>query len=367
MSAHQPSGWVFLALLLLVASNGLLAGKNDKPGYLSPPELFELVEESKVAYTINSSGSLEDVSIEQYIDAMWPSVAGLQTFPKVTKSDDGSLSLTEYVLEDGCIELLEEGELLFAEKDYAGAVEFYARAAERFPSCYIAHSHVGDCHYFRGDFEEAIGWYDKAIALNPVDYRSYFYRGNTLTRLGQRDEALRAYAQSLALKPHNPNVYKALSFNADQLRVALYREPFRPRALARAEGDGFAVYADLDSPHWLVYGLCKAAWLAEPEHREQRTDSREHPWTTTEERQCLLSTLESYVALKEDGTVQRDEQMERLLTILEDDLLTAFTLYELGSRVGPTALVLLSEDVHEQLVTYVHIHVLQPLLHPGSP
>ena len=349
--------------LLLVcgiyATPGIAAEEQvDKPGYLSPPDLVELMESSETVYEIHSVRGAADLDIDDFAELFWPSMGEALPYPQIVVDEDGTRGLGAYQLDESCLKKLVEAEPLFEKQRYAEALTFYQEAVDEFPDCYVAYLHAGDGHYFQGRIEEALPLYEKAVALNPYDFLGHFYRANALLQLERYDEALSAYIRALAMKPHRKSILKVLRARQKDLGIRVVDEPFQPKVLARESEDVVEIYLNPDYAHWTAYGICKAVWIGEPSHREERTGKRKHEWTMTEERQCLFSLLEGYYGFREDGTIDADPALERLLSVVKDGMLDGFVLYEIAYRLYPHIMLLLPEDSFSNVMKYVEAYVL---------
>lgn len=333
---------------------------------LDAAAFLALIQASEVVYRIERLDSLQDVDREDLAAAAWPAAAGDSLHPRVVVGEDGSRTLERVTFDQGCRALLAEAEPFFRQRDYQRAGVLYRRAAERYPDCYLAFASVGDSLYFAGHYQQALGWYERVIARNPYDFLGHFYRANTLFRLGRMEQARAGYVQALARRPHRATVLKVLRSVGSALGARLHDEPFQPRALARREGEAVAVYADLDRPDWLAYGLCKAAWIGEPQHRAARGKSEEEGWTNVEERECLLAMLAVYRGQVADGSAPEDPALERLYAAAEEGLLDAYLWYEIAYRASPDITVLLPEALFDDIVRYVDRFVI-PLVPPPPP
>lgn len=356
-TAHIVATVTLIVSLLTIGLSGAAAEDHERPGHLTPPELYKVAENSKKTYTILTADEDAGLDVDDFAELFWPSMGDATQYPWID-TEDGSRSLSPYELGEPCLEKLSKAEPFFKNKRYKKAMKLYSEAIEESPRCYVAYSHVGDCHYFQGQAEEALPWYDKVLALNPHDFLGYFYRANTLVRLDRYDEARDAYVQALSMKPHRESILKAVRARSQDLGIRVVDSPFRPQAFARQEKDGIAIYVSPGAAHWLAYGLCKAIWIGEASHREERTGNREHVWSLVEERQCLTSMLENYYALREDDTIDADPETERLLSILKDEMLDGFVMYEIASRLHPHTMLLLPEEMFADVVDYVRTHVL---------
>jgi tetratricopeptide (TPR) repeat protein len=344
------------AILLVALTASTIAVPGERPRFLTPQEIINLVDKSEVPYAITIYDDPESVPIHPH-----PALAkaGSQEplpFPQIVKSPDGGRSLQNYPLTDSTLRALERAEPLFESSRFDEALRIYLVAAEMDPDCYVLHRQIGDCHGLTGRPGAALGYYDRSIQLNPVDFRSHASQAIALLDLGRTGEARDAFAQALALSPQNPEILRVIRPSQDELGIDLHDQPFTPRASAREEGDQIAIFTAEPAP-WLVYGLCKAIWIGEDSHREKFTGGKDHRWTTTEEQSCLRALLASYSRLRKSEGVEADPEIDRMLRIFEDGMLQSFILYEMGSKTSPHFIILLGEDIHDDLVEYVKRYV----------
>lgn len=359
MAHSKPStSLCLLAFLALPLGPPLLADEGPDSSYLSAAELLERLETSDVAYTVHPLKDLPDSGGEALAAEMWPAMGPGTGNPQVLISEDGSRSLNSFPLPEGCTKFIHQGEEYFRKESFAEAATYYQKAVQQFPQCYPAYLNLGDCHYFQGESEKALSWYQKSIELNPHDFISYFYRGNALLKLGRMEAARTSYIHALALHPHRESVLTVAQNKAKELGLEVHRETFHPRALVRQEEEGISIYVDTTSPPWMFYGMCKALWLGEEDFRQRQTGAKEHRWSTTEERQCLLSMLEVYHGRHSNTSIAEDPVLERLFAVFKDELLDAFVLYEIGSRLTPDVMLLLPEDAFATVLDYVDSYVL---------
>jgi tetratricopeptide (TPR) repeat protein len=319
---------------------------------------MKIAEESEHTYRIGLLSELDDSSPESLAKEMWPIASQPLDRPSVTENEDGGLSWGNFPLDPACEELLASVRPKYENKEYKAALKRYKNAALIYPQCYVAHLMAGNCLYFMEDHKKAIKWYEKAIDINPHHYQLHMYKANALLQLRKNEDALEAYITTLALRPRHPVVYKVLEAKSDALGITPYTGGFKPRALARREDDVIAVYGDEEKPYWLAYGLCKAIWIGEPNIREERVGPGEHLWSNIEDRECIMSLLESYYANREDDTVPPDPEMERILVVVKAGVLDAFVIYEIGSQVTPDIGISIPEQVRTLVHDYVQAYVV---------
>lgn len=361
----------FAALLLLAAATDhgplALAGdapsvtvdqKKEKASLLAPAELAELAEKSSVKYSttiVKDPGELPEFRHPGYPAEPLKPIEN----PLVIVGPGGSRTLTQVRFTPKTSEALKKAEELYQAKDYGAALEIYQAAAADDPECSLIRQNIGDCYLLTRNFKLALKSYQKSTALNPADFHGFWYQASALDALKKYPRARRMYARALAMSPRYANLIGAINNRSSQLGIKAEAEIFHPKAMARPEGDGYAVHT-VESTHWWIYGLCKAIWLAEPDHREALTGSREHRWTNTEDLECTANLLARYESLRKSGETPPEPELDRLLEVLDAKLLGAFVSYEFGSRVTPDFVLYLDEGEQERIARFVERFVFQP-------
>jgi len=352
-------------ILLLAAGAALLGSlvpaQESKP-FLTPAEVLKMMGESKTEYVVNS---LEKLKPEEMKD-----LAGLffaQRCPDIENprlvSEKGKPAVKEYSFKKEAVKLFEQAEAVFKKKDYDGARALYEQALRADPAFYLALGYIGDTYLYTGRVEEALAAYDKAIEMNPYDHRLYFFRANTLGRAGRQDEARKDIVRALALRPRYRFVLQVANSDKAPYGFRLRETNFEPPVLARKEGAKVAIYIDPNesNSHWGAYALAKALWLGEPKHRKEMTGSDGPGWSTTEERECLANLMAVYEDLLEKKTIEPDPRLETLRQIVENEDLNGFILYEVYSRLCPSAMLTLSEENRKLVERYIEKYLIVPL------
>jgi len=68
--------------------------------------------------------------------------------------------------------------------------------------------------------------------------------------------------------------------------------------------------------------------------------------------------LEAYYSLREEGEIEVDPDLERIFTIAESGMLDGFILYEIAYRMHGNIMVLYPDQMMEEVLEYVSLHVL---------
>jgi tetratricopeptide (TPR) repeat protein len=360
---RQVFTWITLVGACLAPSSGPAQTRRVEQ-YLTPPEVVKIIEESETLYRIDTSlDGLAGVNPENTIDTLFPLSTRRFDFPWVVCRDDGAFEVTTFPFDPEAMKALEKAEEHFVRKQYGQAVPYYLEAIRLDPEFYLAYAHLGDCYFMTGQFAVAQGYFDKAIECNPYDHRTFFYRANALRNQGRPEEALADYVHSLSIYPRYPVAMAVLWRCRAELGIAVRKDLFRPRVVVRQDGDAIAVYIGGDEGDvkvWMLYGLTKALWLGEPTHREKMLGESEHNWSSVEEKECLLNLMLTYEGFLDEGTIEPDENLDRLIKILEDGYLNSFILYEIASRLNPHITLIQPEEVREHLREFIRKYVTVP-------
>lgn len=348
--------WRLLALCVVPVVAVAAEPPKDKLKYLEPSEILKRLEASPIEFEIKGLDELTDVARGKLLEEWYPQAGPAYDMPKVEVAK-GKRRVTSWDVKATVKEPNETAEKLFSAKNYGEARTWYQKALKADPNDYLLHAWIGDTFLFGDtpDAKAALAWYEKAIALNPYDSRLFFFRGNTRRHLGDFDGMAADFRTALVLRPRAPTLTRVLEKSG-----ALEAELFVPRAFARWEGKKVVVYVDSERPEWLAWGMCKAMWLADEDHRKELTGSTKPAFTTTEEIECLNSLLSVYVSRQQDKEGATDDRLERLLAITDDGLASAFIAYELGSRVNPHVTLLLEDAQRKLIEGYVGKYVIKP-------
>lgn len=251
--------------------------------------------------------------------------------------------------------ILDQAEVLFKRKRYGEAKRIAEQALKVDPGYYITWLYLGDCEHFAGNPAAALELYRKAAELNPADSRVHFFQASAQVRLGDLAAARKGLAKALALHPRRPAILERTRKDARlDFTVADF---FLPRVqLTKKSDQEISLRVEPDAPHWLGYGLCKAAWIMEPEHR----GTPQHRFTSREERECLGVVVDAYQASREAKQVSEDEGLEILSRVASEGQLDFFVLYELASRVAPQITLRLTEPELEELAGFIDRYLFVP-------
>ncbi len=325
-------------------------------GFLGPAEILQLMEKSSVTYKVDPQDSPPGGWAEQ----LWPRRLEPVTWPQVVE-EGGRRSIREWPIPPEVHQLIADAEPHYQAHRYDEAAKLYTRATERCPSCYLAWLFRGDAALFAEDPTTALAHYDKAAQLNPHDYRAHFYRGSALVRLERYEEARDAWAWSLVLHPRNP-VIRQFFQNNPEVGLVITGDVVVPRGIALQEEDAVVIHFDPDRhPAWFAYANCKAIWLGEPSHREALTGSTEHPFSSTEEFECLASAVSVYESeLRKGEEAREDDSLARLRSIIQDKMASELILFEMAARVHPQMALTLDDEARKRLHAYVLAYVLVP-------
>ena len=343
-------------LALCVVSAVAVAQQPARSKYLEPSQIIKRLEASPIEFEVKGLDELTDVARGKLLEQWYPQGAPAFDMPKVDVVK-GTRRVTSWNVKPGVREPNEKAEKFFAAKNYVEARAWYEQALKADPNDYVLHAWIGDTFLFgeTPDAKTALASYEQAIALNPYDSRLYFFRGNTRRHLSDFEGMAADFRTALMLRPRAPTLTRVL-----EKSNALEADLFVPRAFARWEEKKVVVYVDAERPEWLAWGMCKAMWLADEEHRKELTGSTKPAFTTAEEIECLNSLLSVYLSRQKDNEGSRDDRLERLLSITDDGLASAFIAYELGSRVNPHVTLTLEDAQRKLIETYVGKYVLKP-------
>ncbi|RYZ86003.1 MAG: tetratricopeptide repeat protein [Proteobacteria bacterium] len=353
---------VFAATTPLQSANvPLYSKRNSKESNYqirSPAQLMAIIETSKIEYTMDD---LEKLKAD-------PTYIPTNVSKKVKRMPwiedrGGSKVLMDFKLNEASVNVMLEGEAFFRKQDFQSALKKYEEAVKIQPNNYLALSHIGDSYVSMNQHAQAIPYFDQAIAANPYAFETYIRKGVALSLLKRWPEAKESYVSALALYPRNPFVLDELRVHSEVMKIKVAGDLFKPKSIARMKGGQPYTYTDTKSPDaqaWLVYGLCRAIWLAEPPIPKEAPKGGDIEWEATEDVECLGSALTLYEGLKKNEKLQPVLEFERVKKILEKGYFYEFLLYQFASQVNPMVTLGVSSEQMKRLKEFIRIFVLMP-------
>lgn len=318
---------------------------------LTPPQLIELMNASNVTYLLEGApaDSLEQVAIQNLFVRQRAHTPN----PKVAKNGEVSSwswpGLTQ--------EIAEAAEKDFGSGDMNAARADYRKILATSPDCYLAIANIGDCYLKDGNTDSAIGYYAKSIAINPIDYLPYYYKADALYRAKRFEQSRQAMIDVLTLRPRYAGALRQLR-GMPQLGVTVHDSLFAPKGYAEQTAKGILVKFPFDSAHaaWMGYAIGKALWLGEPAHRRSLTGSETMSWSLQHETECLGALIASYETTR--GTQAHQPDLEMLEAVTSDGLLSAYILYEIGSRLDEDIMLTVGPNVRDNVRKYVEKFIM---------
>jgi tetratricopeptide (TPR) repeat protein len=320
---------------------------------------------SKVQYIVQAETIGSDPA-----NAFWP-LAGLWIdSPVVSVSALGVREVRSRQCSPEANRELEATRAILRDRRYSEAAASLNESTKRHPDCVEAFKLRAEALQLLNDSARALDALDWAEALVPDDARVATERGETLLRLGRRDDALAAFRKALSLWPRYEFAMLSVGRNARGLDVSLDKG-FVVRALARGSAPRIDIYVEKDlgvreAKAWTAYGICKAFWIGNAQHRRRVTGNEALGFSVLEEEECIRQL----VAQSSGST---DPTLTRLRSIVVDSqLLDAFINYEFAARVDPTAVLRLPPEARARVARYVDEYVLvdarrTPALRPAVP
>lgn len=113
----------------------------------------------------------------------------------------------------------------FKTKDFAKAIEEFAKAIELTPEDHTLYGNTSACYYNLNQFEDALNSANKCIEVNPGWSKGYQRKGMALVSLNKKEEAKEAYSKALELEPGNAQIKEAID-NLDKPSAQEEENPF---------------------------------------------------------------------------------------------------------------------------------------------
>jgi len=321
---------------------------------------YKIMEESKEHYYMENVGAIVDsIPVSDFVNVYFPQKLQHAHYPKIISIGDSLIKYSLFKFDPSALKLVNEGEKYYLKFNYEKARRLFKKAIAISDSCYIAYIYIGDTYALSGKPSKALKYYNKAYSINPNDYKIPLSQGRAYKMMKKYNEALEKFIDALVLLPRNEDVLSELSSLAKVMNFKLVDNSFHPQALVLKKDDGVHIYVG-DNPNWLFYAVVKAVWLGENYYGDSLTakDSGLPTWSTQEEWEALVYMIENYVSMRKENDVEDDAYLDKLARIMDDDLLTGFILYEIGSRLFPDIVLQTPMAARKEVRGYINKYVV---------
>ena len=116
------------------------------------------------------------------------------------------------------VELLNEGNIKFNNKEFLAAEQLYKQSLEKDSSYYKANVNLSHSLYKQERFDESTSFYKNALELTDEKSATFYNLGNSQLREGKVEESIESYKNSLRIDPNNMNAKRNLAIAQSLLK-----------------------------------------------------------------------------------------------------------------------------------------------------
>ncbi|MFO0755757.1 MAG: tetratricopeptide repeat protein [Byssovorax sp.] len=312
-----------------------------------------VLDDSPRFYAISAASADLANPLVQYGPPADPEADG---FVLAKRGEGGVAELGPAPLDEAAKASYVEGTTRAGKGDWKGAVEAFNAAVAKSPKVPALHVAVADALVMAGDDEAAEQACQRAIALDPTFASAYL----TLAEIAERRHdglAARPLAEALAYQPSSIRAQAlAVKLGGGGKRIA----PFS--VLLDVDSVGAIHAAGPGQNPGLMYAGCRGVMRYEPEVRAQIFEEpKGTPYylSVVEEVVCVEAALGAYMVDRRMGHArERDERLEALIALAQEDGLAGYVLFEILGPYRPERARSAPPDMHRAVVRYVERHVL---------
>jgi Tfp pilus assembly protein PilF len=231
--------------------------------------------------------------------------------------------------------VMRAGEAAFSRRDFAEALENYAKALELEPTNYSAALFTANTYDRQNEFTKGAEWYRRAIQLAPNVETAYRYYADMLAKEGAMGKARAMLILAAVAEPYNRIVWRELRawaaitnthINAIYVRVSAEQKDQpspgadQPPSAASAVGQ--------------AYREVRMNWQKGDEFKKRFPEEREYRHSLPEEAEALTAAAKVLEGMKGDKRTGELMASNRTLGLLLDlhqaDLIEPYVLFSLG-------------------------------------
>lgn len=181
----------------------------------------------------------------------------------------------KYIAQGNAGAMVEQGEQLFAKKDFAGALLLYEQAIAADPQYADAWVYAGDCHFSLQQWDQAARHFRKAAQIDPLHEQAWRFLSDALQHQQKWLEMEAALAGGIGAHPDQPSAWQRMAQFQSMHGVPLVALNLQVKARGGIDADGKPSVqiqskgksgspADLtpqDDAFWLALALAQANGL----------------------------------------------------------------------------------------------------------
>ncbi len=325
----------------------------QEPPLRSPADIMQIVEQSAVNYRLESKALKPK-------DLLYEAPLPILRMPWIERRGN-NVVLSEFKINRTSQAAMIEAEKIYRKGMHEASIKGFAKAIAAQPNNFLALSHTGDAYLSLGQVPYALLYFDKAIAANPFVYESHARRAIALAKLEEWEKARQTFVTTLAMVPRNRYILDEIAFYKTLMKIDIHKQLLTPRVQVLMEGKNPVIAIDKvpegEAQVWMIYGLCRAIWLAEP-HPAGAKKPTGMKWNSREDSECVGSALGVYENLRAEGKVQPLFEFERLRAIIKADFLEEFLTYQFGSQSFAQITLFQNPEKFERLREFIRRFVL---------
>lgn len=314
-----------------------------------PDEIYGIMEESKLCYSMEISESLK---VEKdtttilnehglYIDYSSGEVPKLKSYYRDYESSPEILDLWNTAQDN------------FVEKKYLLAREGYLKIHSKYPKNSQILTFIGQTYETEKNYEEAKKWYKEAIKNNNIDFMAHWFLADAYFIEGKMEDAVEEITIAHILNRNNPRIFKRLKSIYENAGMKYKDWEFLPKYKMFKDDKGeIHLIIDKNEIVWHGYMTCKAVWEYEPGYKENMLKHTEEVPTILEEKECVTCLAGYYSNLKEEVEIEV-EAINTYIKALENNLANAYLLYEIVLKDNPMLILMVDPNTVDVLKEYI--------------
>ena len=232
---------------------------------------------------------------------------------------------------------------------YAEAREKYLVLLDSFPEDTYLMTRVGYSYEKENDLKKAKEWYQKSLDGNNIAFDTRERMARILVQNKKtKKEALEHIIKASIINRSDESVEKMLWIVALANKSKCVAWEFEPLTLVAANPAKDTVNINVRDKIWEGYARSQAAYLFEPNYKEEVTERTKELLTVTPYRESLMILYKTIKKKK-----QKNPMLKALKKAIEMDLLEEFMMYEIFLPLDAYSLFMLDDSQKERIFTYV--------------
>lgn len=313
----------------------------------TPPEIIQIMENSKTTYSINSDPNAnfsfsEFEKDDPLADPNWYVV-----------EKEGKWQINKYS-PNSCSEKLSKIAIEnLASNKYDSSISAYKSALICDPNYKKYLTYIGNSYFMKGKYDSAEKYLKQSLVENSNDYQAHFFLADVYAHTNRNELAKIELVYAIMLNRHNPTIKSFTSNFLKKNNLGQFGEPFNLGFSVKKTESG--VQINIANFSHVPAATCFATWMYDDSLLAYRKDD-DMLKRTMLKNMIANQYIYGFSKLKNKDTI--DSETRKIINIVDENLMQTMLLWEQASKISPEIIYTLPVSEKDKIRHYIEKYLI---------